>query len=447
MSNNNRIRDNVLYSVLDYASQPALMLIATPYLLRELGAQQYGLWMLVNSIAATAGGLGGGFGDGATKYVAMHRGRGDRAGVIRSLAAVLAVHSGFGLIAALAMIYLAPALIGHVFPVQPALRVAGIAAVRISAVLLFVRFIESVLVAAIRGYERYRPTVIVSVACRIFVTVSAIALAIAGYNLVAILWATLVVATIGLCGQTLLAHNILQVSTNWRAIDIRAGLREVTSFGAFTWIKSSLGILTAYADRLLIAAVLGTGPLAYYALCNQLTQPVPALLAAAFNFIFPNFSAQSTSSGLRQTHSRYRNANAIALTIAALACTVFVVAPRLILRLWIGPAVAAQYYDLLRVVAIGNCLLALSVVPQFAALAFGRARAVTVVNFAAGAISLPASYILMQRIGVLGAGLGKVIAGILFLSMIHVGRRAINFQSKHNADAITDLNTALDLAR
>ena len=72
------IRQNVFYSVLDYVSQPAMMLIAAPLLLRELGAQQYGTWMLVNSIAATASGLGGGFGDGATRYVSMYRGCGDR---------------------------------------------------------------------------------------------------------------------------------------------------------------------------------------------------------------------------------------------------------------------------------------------------------------------------------------------------------------------------------
>jgi hypothetical protein len=53
--------------LVDYISQPALMLIAAPLLLRPLGVQQYGTWMLVNSIAATASGLGGGFGDGATK--------------------------------------------------------------------------------------------------------------------------------------------------------------------------------------------------------------------------------------------------------------------------------------------------------------------------------------------------------------------------------------------
>ena len=51
------IRQNVFYSVLDYVSQPAIMLIAAPLLLRTLGVQQYGTWMLVNSIAATASGL------------------------------------------------------------------------------------------------------------------------------------------------------------------------------------------------------------------------------------------------------------------------------------------------------------------------------------------------------------------------------------------------------
>jgi O-antigen/teichoic acid export membrane protein len=69
------IRQNVFYSLLDYVSQPAMMILAAPVLLKTLGMQQYGAWMLVNSIAATVGGLGGGFGDGATKFISMYRGR------------------------------------------------------------------------------------------------------------------------------------------------------------------------------------------------------------------------------------------------------------------------------------------------------------------------------------------------------------------------------------
>jgi len=449
VSRRSPIRENVFYSVLDYASQPALMLVATPILLRHLGVQQYGVWMLVNSIAATASGLGGGFGDGATKYVAMYRGQGDRAGVIRSLGAVLAIHSALGSVSALVMIGLAPWLITHVFAVPPTLREVGIAAVRISAALLFVRFVESVFVAAIRGCEHYKPTVILSVLARISGTASAVALAASGHTLVAIFQATLIIAAVSSAAQAWLAQKLLQANMGWRTIDLAAGLREVFSFGAFTWVKSSFGILSAYADRLLVAGVLGAGPLAYYALCNQLTQPVPALVAAAFNFIFPNFSAQVASGSTKQTHHRYRSANALVLLSTVLVCTILIGGAIPLLRLWIGPAFAAQYHDLLRIVAVGNCLLALSVVPQYAALAFGRARAMAVVNLAAGALSLPGSYYLMQRFGVVGAGLGKVIAGLVFLSTFGVAQRAINSlkQSQQATLERSATETLLDFAR
>src|SRR4051794_19211806 len=110
-------RRNVFYSVLDYASQPAIMLLAAPLLLRRLGVQQYGTWMLINSIAAAVSGLGGGFGDGATRYVSMYRGRADAAGVARSVMAVLAINLGLGLMSATLLLACAPWLIGHAFRV------------------------------------------------------------------------------------------------------------------------------------------------------------------------------------------------------------------------------------------------------------------------------------------------------------------------------------------
>ena len=40
------VRQSVFYSVLDYVSQPAMMILAAPLLLKTLGVQQYGTWML-----------------------------------------------------------------------------------------------------------------------------------------------------------------------------------------------------------------------------------------------------------------------------------------------------------------------------------------------------------------------------------------------------------------
>ncbi len=418
------IRENVFYSVLDYVSQPAMMLIAAPLLLRALGVQQYGTWMLVNSIAATASGLGGGFGDGATRYVSMYRGSSDRAGAARSLMSVLLVNCGLGLASAVVMIAAAPWLIGHAFTVEPSLRHAGIMALRISAALLTVRFAEAVFMAALRGCERYKPMVAVSVAARTLGLALALALALSGRGLVAILWASLAAGIASAAAQAWLAFRAIGADAVWRGTQLRDGVREVFSFGAYTWLKSTLGVLVGYADRLLVAAILGTGPLAFYALCNQLTQPIHTVIASAFNFVFPNFSAQSASGRWAATRRSYRIAAGIAATIVGAMCFALIFGAKLVLRLWLGAEVAAQYHDLLIVMTIGNGLLALSVVPHYAALALGRSRALVVVSFLAGAVSLGCGYFLMHRTGLMGAGLARIAAGAIFLWTYRIVRRA-----------------------
>src|SRR3974390_18212 len=264
------IRQNVFYSLLGYVSQPAMMILAAPVLLKTLGIQQYGAWMLVNSIAATAGGLGGGFGDGATKFISMYRGRNDNEGVARSLAAALAINCALGSLLATGLVVCAPLLIGHVFQVEPALRHDGIVAVRISALVLLLRFAQAVFMSAVRGYERYRPVVAASVSSRVLIVVLAVVFTAKGFGLVGILWATLAVEAATLVVLAIIACAILQVRSLPTTV-IRAGVREVSAFGAFTWLKSVMGVLFGYADRLIVAALLGTGPLALYVLCNQLT--------------------------------------------------------------------------------------------------------------------------------------------------------------------------------
>jgi O-antigen/teichoic acid export membrane protein len=401
------------------------MLVAAPLLLRALGAQQYGAWMLVNAIAATASGLGGGFGDGATKYVSMYQGCGDRDGALRSMMAVLVVNCGFGLLAGAIVAASAPWLIGHVFTVPASLQHAGIVALRISAALLFIRFAETVFTSTIRGCEQYRPTVVISVVARTLTTLAALLLALIGYGLIAILWATLFTATISCTAQMLIVHKLFCGEGRWRLASIGSAVREVFSFGAFTWLKSTLGVLISHGDRLLVAWQPGTAPLAFYSLCNQLTQPIHALTASAFNFVFPSFSAKSAAGHWPETRRNYRIAAVLAALLISATSATLIVGARPILRLWLGASVASQYHDLLITMVIGNGLLALSVVPHYAALAFGRARSLVLVNLAAGILSLGCGYLLIHRFGVIGAGFGKIIAGLVFLSVFRIVRSAL----------------------
>ncbi len=425
------VRQNVFYSLLEYISQPVMMLLAAPILLRSLGAQQYGTWMLINSIAATAAGLGGGFGDGATKYISMYRGLDDREGAVRSLVAVLLVDCTLGLVSAAFMFALAPLLIGRLFPVEASLRQPAIVAMRISAFVLVLRFAETVFVAAMRGCERYRPAVTISITARATAVICAVALALRGSGLVAILWANLAIGILSFASQGWLAHSVLRAAGAWQQVDIQAGVREVFRFGAFTWLKSTLGVALAHGDRLMIAALLGTGPLAFYTVCNQLSQPIHALIAAGFNFLFPNLSARTAAGRWEDAANLYRRAVLVSAALVLGMMLVMIVGARTILGLWVGAGYVQQYHLLLVTMIIGNGLLALSIVPHYASLALGRSQALALITFVAGAGSLGCGYLLIRQFGVVGGGAAKILAGIMFLALFSVVRFGMRSTQSH----------------
>jgi len=369
--------------------------------------------------------------------------------MVRSLLAVLVVNGTLGVLTAIILIACAPWLIQHVFAVEPGLRHTGIVALRISALLLAMRFIETVSISAVRGCEYYRPTVIISLVVRMVTIAAALVLSWEGHGLVAIMWASLAAGTAGLLGQTLLAVKIVGLQRSWRYLRIRSGIREVSSFGTYTWLKATLGVLVGYADRLLVGALLGTGPLAYYTLCNQITQPIPALVAAAFSFLFPNVSAQTASGRWTGAASNYRAAAAIAALFVTTICLGIISSATLILRLWLGTAVAAQYHGLLAAMAIANGLFALSVVPHYLALALDRVRALVLVSLASGVVSVLAGYLLIHNMGLTGAAIAKIAAATVFLPLFGIVGRALK-QGRKASDAIELPSTStseLDFAK
>src|ERR1700728_4871294 len=69
---------NALYGAAEYIALPLTMLVAAPFLLRRLGAPQFGLWMLAAAAVTSTNLISTGFGDAALKYASTYRGRSDR---------------------------------------------------------------------------------------------------------------------------------------------------------------------------------------------------------------------------------------------------------------------------------------------------------------------------------------------------------------------------------
>src|SRR3954469_12927835 len=64
---------NSVWTFLEFTLYPVLMIVATPFFIGKLGIEQYGLWMLVNTITLGINVLNIGVGDSNIRLISKHR--------------------------------------------------------------------------------------------------------------------------------------------------------------------------------------------------------------------------------------------------------------------------------------------------------------------------------------------------------------------------------------
>ena len=401
---------NALYGIAEYIAQPVSMLIAAPFLVHKLGLPQYGIWMLVTAILGSMGTLSTGFGDATVKYVSAYRGQNNAAGVERTIRATLTINAFLGGLFGLLVWAAAPYAVDHIFKIEPGFHQASLQAIRIGAVILALRSIESVFVSTLRAFERYGPPVKLNVFLRAMVVVSAAVLAGMGRGVAPIMLATLFWSATIVVLQAFAARQVVGPLNLFPTFE-KGAVAEVLSFGCFSWLQALAGIVFNYADRFLVAAMLGTAPLAIYVLCLQAAQPIHGLAAAAFNFVFPHISSRHEAGEIQGPRRVFRLAllTSIALSVSLAAPLVLVGKP--LLTLWMGPEFAARSYVVLAILAVAHLILAINIVPHYTLLALGNVRFVSIVNIAGGILSLVAVVLLVPRFGLAGAAIGRLFYG------------------------------------
>lgn len=401
---------NATYGIADYISLPALMLCSAPFLLHHLGVEQYAIWVLASATVTSGFLLSAGFGDAALKYISTYRGNHDHAGTERIIRTLLGINLVLGITVAALLALFIPPLVAHLPNVSASLQISYQHALEIGCVLLVVKVVESVFICAQRAFERYDIAARFTIATRIVTIGAAVIIAALGRGTVAIMLSTLLVALISV---------VLQAFTVWRHLAIHsllpslhpASMKELFSFGAFSWLQGLVGLFTGQADRFLVGYLLGTHALAYYSICVQAAMPIHGIAAAGLQVLFPYLASRLRV--LSNTALRQKFAAAFAANIALVAILAFPVifGSRYILSYWLDPNFAAHASLTLSITACGFALLGLNVTGFYMLMAMGRIKLLVFVNTVGAAVMLVAITLLAPRFGIAGAAAGRLLFG------------------------------------
>jgi O-antigen/teichoic acid export membrane protein len=425
---------NGALNVLDYAMQPLLMLAAAPLLLRRWGLAQYGVWMLISAVITAGTNLYAGIGDATVKYVASYRGRGDNNGIARVLRATMFIHLIIGGFFAVVLWLSAPTL-ANLIRLSKELTPAIVLSLRIAAPILILRSGECVLLASLRGLERYAPAVALSVTTRTAITISVVATAILGHGIPAAITATLTFSALGIVAECAIVRKIVGPITATQLVT-RRDLSEVAAFASFGGFQGLSGVFFNQADRWAIGVILGTSAVAYYSICVQIAQPVHGLVAAGFNAMFPHLSARLSTAPAHQTRRTLARAFNVNVCLGLLGAALAALAGRLILPVVLGSQSAQHSWPCLLILVVAFALLAGNISGHFTLLALGDARYVSLVNVAAAASTFVLLLILAPRFGLPGAASARLIYGpITWLVYARTRRCLQRLPEAHNSRA------------
>ncbi|MCC3375996.1 lipopolysaccharide biosynthesis protein [Cohnella sp. REN36] len=403
----NRDLNNVGYSLLSYLITPFVLFFSTPILLKHLGAENYGFWVLINSIIVVMTVSNFGLGNAMIKLGAEFYSdtRESQVAFNRLFKVTLTITFWISIVVLGLSVGLGPLFLGLFLDESKESHLFSMSIV-IGAIVAF-RILNSVIAGSYMAKQRYdlnsKVNIIVNLLSSIVFTIIAVTFSDLSYMMYALLLSSVILMLI----NGLLAKKISSY-LEYKMLFDKEIVKRVVHYGVYSGSQTIISTLYTQADKFVVGGLLGPSVLGYYTICMQIVSKIHEIPAAAGSYLFAKFSMLNETKNYTAIRKVYYRSLLICCAFIVIASTVTIVFAKEILTLWISPVFAAQHYEFMQYLIVGVLLGAFGVIPYYYLNGTGFVRANTVINFLISFCTLGTMAIAIPLIGLTGVAIGKM---------------------------------------
>jgi len=385
-------------------------LFITPFMLRTLGQEAYGVWVLVTAFSVVSGYLSLldlGLQSAVVKFIAEHHARQEVDAINQVFSVGLYIFSGLGVLGAFVLVLFARLFLTRVFNIPPDLVELTQLLLYLLAAQILIEFPGLIFSAVMDGLQRYDLQRVIQIGYVILYAVLIVTLLLSGYGLVALSITMLVLAVAKALVLAILSRRLLSGLRLVRDFDIGL-VRRIANFSGQIFLIRINAIIYNTMDKTIIGALLTTTQLTGYDIANKLRN----ISMVPMSFITPQVvPAAATLHGARDQSrlqelflkgTKYQMAIMIPVIVAVL-----VLAERFI-RLWLG-----QDYVYLappaRLFVVSVSIDAMIGVGQNMLIGIGRVKPVLWITVVTTAVNLSLSVFLTLKLGIVGVMWGTLV--------------------------------------
>ena len=381
-------------------------LVLTPLVVHSIGDRMYGLWSLVATFIGYYGLLDLGLTSAATRYVSQAIGAGDEPRCNRVFNTALFVYSGMALVALAITIVLAA--LAPWFAKQP-----GDASI-FSAVILILGAYTAIgiplraFVGTLNADLHFDITSsldMLSVVLRVTLILIILKLHMGVIALAA------VTALSGLPSAVLMVTALKRklgfLKVSYADVE-RPMIRELFSYGAYTFVSQVADIFRFGIDALVVSAYVGLAAVTHYNIGSSLVQYYISIMLSLMGVTMSVFSQREGARDIEGMKRAFYFALKISMWSAGFIAFGLIAWGRPFITRWMGPSYV-DAYPILLVLTLG-CAVGLAQMPAITLLyATSKHRFYAVANLCEASANVVLSLALVHKYGALGVALGTMI--------------------------------------
>jgi O-antigen/teichoic acid export membrane protein len=401
---------------------PALVALGTvPLVVKGLGDANYGLYSLVTAIVGYFAVIDINVTAGSVKYIAAFHVQQDDERINETVFFGLSVYALLGVLGGLGLFFGAHVLVTRVFAVPAALVPEAVATLRLAAFGFFLGQLQSYLQSVPQSLMRYDIASRIEMLFGTGVPLLTVAVLMLGHGLFDVILLRVAASAVNCL---ILWRCIRQLLPRLRYRRPGAAIRrELLGFSAYSFLSRFATLSYAYADKLIIGALVGVTGLAYFTVASTLANRLLSLTYRLSGVLFPATSALAARGELARLNRLYVKASRYVVFINASVLVLVAVFAYQILYYWMNPQFARAGQVVLAVMALSNFIDSLTSLPSLVNDGMGHPRVSGMFALARAGFGLLVVYLGVAGWGIAGAAWGHLIASVLltaaFLVAVH----------------------------
>jgi len=332
---------NAFWNLLQFVWPIVLSLIATPYIVKKLGADLYGIFSLVSVTLGFFALLDLGLSTATVKYVAEFLGKRKWEKINEIVNINLFAYGFLGLLGAIIILTFSKFLAVPLLKIPPQFASLARFCFYIAAGGFFVNFLSATFRSLAPGLQRYDVPSKINIVGGTLNVVTNVLLLYFGYSLQEIVIFNLLFS---LAYFFIYYHQARRLLPSLKLqLQFKKNIFFMLfNYGILTFFAKTFGVIVAHLDKFLISGILGLNWVAFYVIPSNLTSKINGFVGAMEDVIFPTLSEFAGKGEAEKAQRVYKELMRLSLFLGLSLCLPIWALGDKFLLFWLGGEFAAK---------------------------------------------------------------------------------------------------------